>query len=69
MKKKLTVLSLAALLVLFATACGQSVQEEKTPDQSGNRVDLVSELGLTTETKDASSYTAQINSALFSLLD
>ena len=69
MKKKLTALSLAALLVFFATACGQSVQEEKTPDQSDNSVDLVSELGLTAEAKDASSYTIQINSALFSLLD
>lgn len=34
MKKKLALLSLAALLALFAAACGQSAQEEKAPDPS-----------------------------------
>ena len=69
MRKKLTLLSLAASLMLFAAACSQSVKEQQAPDQSGASVDLVSELGLTAESKDASSYTAQINSALFSQLN
>ena len=70
MKKKLTLLSLTALLVLIAAACGQTPkQQDIPPDQSGESVDLVTELGLTAEAKDASSYTVEINSALYSLLD
>ena len=71
MKKFFTLLLTAALMVT-ATACGQTApaQEESNPDkQLSEAADLVSELGLTSESKDASGYTVEINSAMYSLLD
>lgn len=56
MKKKLAFLLVLAMLPSL-TACG-----------TGNR-DMVSELGLTAETKVATEYTVQVNSALYSILD
>ncbi len=58
MKKKIAVLLSFILLLFSLTACG-----------SDNNVDMVSELGLTAETKDATEYTVQVNSALYSTLD
>lgn len=71
MKKKPIALVLSALLLLSTAACGQSVEAEDHSGQpaESESVDLVTELGLTAETKDASSYTVEINSALYSLLD
>ena len=70
MKKKLTSLFLAALLALSAASCGQNPQrEEISPEPSVESVDIVSELGLTAEVKDASAHTVEINSALYSQLD
>ncbi len=57
MKKKISVL-LSFILLFLLTACG-----------SDNNVDMVSELGLTAETKDATEYTVKVNSALYSTLD
>ena len=57
MKKLKTVLTAAALAVAV-TGCGSAA--------SG---DMVSELGLTAEVKDATSYTSEVNSAMYSLLD
>ena len=70
MKKKLTSLFLAALLALSAASCGQNPQrEEISPEASVESVDIVSELGLTAEVKDASAHTVEINSALYSHLN
>ncbi|MBR2886404.1 MAG: MBL fold metallo-hydrolase [Clostridia bacterium] len=56
MKKKLAVL--LVLVMLFSlTACGTGSS------------DMVSELGLTAVTKDATEHTVQVNSALYSILD
>ncbi len=52
--KKLTTLLLAMVLLMASTACAES---------------LTDELGLSTEPKPATAYTAQVNSAVYSLLD
>ena len=52
--KKLTALLLAMVLLLTTTACAES---------------LTDELGLTTEAKPATAYTAEVNSAVYSMLD
>jgi len=52
--KKLTAMLLAMVMLLASTACAES---------------LTSELGLTTEAKPATAYTAEINSAVYSMLD
>ena len=57
MKKKISVL-LSFILLFSLAACG-----------SDNNIDMVSKLGLTAETKDATEYTVQVNSALYSTLD
>ncbi len=77
MKKRIFALFLAVLALLSATACAQKdplpSQEqppaEPTSEQDSSDADLVTELGLTAEVKDASTYTVEINSALYSLLD
>lgn len=56
MKKKISVL-LSFILFFSLAAC-----------DTDNK-DMVSELGLTAETKDATEYTVQVNSALYSTLD
>lgn len=72
MKKRLIALLMAVLLLLL-TACGeQNSQEDKGDDISdevGKETDIITELGLNAESKDASDYTTEINSALYSLLD
>ena len=52
--KKLTSLLLALALLLSASSCAET---------------LTSELGLTTEAKPATAYTAEVNSAVYSMLD
>lgn len=76
MKKRIFALILAVLMVLSLAACTheqtqetQSQSTEPSSEQSSETADLVTELGLTAEAKDASSYTVEINSALYSLLD
>ena len=69
MSKKMISVFLAVWVMILSTACGQSGSGEGTSDRSDESVDLVSELGLTAETKDASGYTVEVNSALYSLLD
>ena len=70
--KKAICLSLAAIFLLSLAACGldTSVQTETLARQQPEEaVDIITELGLTAETKGATSYTAEINSAVYSLLD
>lgn len=55
--KRILSLVLAGALTLTLAAC------------SGQSADLVSELGLTAESKEATEHTAQVNSAVYSLLD
>lgn len=64
--KQIICAALAATTVFCATACSQGNNNSSTPDESSK---LASELGLTSDTKDATEYTAQINSALYSTLD
>ena len=52
--KKLTANLLAMMLLLASTCCAESLTEE---------------LGLTTEPKPATAYTAEVNSAVYSMLD
>ena len=52
--KKLTAILLAMALLLASTCCAES---------------LTDELGLTTEAKPATAYTAEVNSAVYSMLD
>lgn len=64
--KQILCIALATATVICATACSQGNQNSSTPDESSK---LVTELGLTSESKDATKYTAEINSALYSTLD
>ncbi len=64
--KQILCIALATATVISATACSQGNQNSSTPDESSK---LVTELGLTSESKDATRYTAEINSALYSTLD
>ena len=68
--KRFSVLILAIIVMMATTACTpvDSDQGENTSDLS-QTTDIVSELGLNAETKDASDYTVEINSAVYSLLD
>ena len=59
--KKIISLLLSTLMVFSLAAC---VKNEKT-----DTTDVVTELGLTSESKDASSHTISINSAIYSMLD
>ncbi len=56
MKKLITLVLVLGILVAMA-GCGQ------------NKTDLLAELGLNTQTKDATEYTVKVNSALYSQLD
>ncbi len=55
MLKRLLSIALSVLMILSVTACGNT--------------DMVNELGLNTESKDATDTTAKINSAVYSMLD
>ncbi len=59
--KKMASFLLAVTMLLSLSACG--------PKGHTDSADIVTELGLTTDSKDASEHTAQINSAIYSLLD
>ncbi len=56
--KKILALFLSGVMLLPLAACSSS-----------DNTDMVTELGLTAETKDATEYTVEINSAFYSLLD
>lgn len=68
--KRLLALVLSVLVMMTATACAKddTNQGENGSEQS-KTTDIVSELGLNTKTKGASSYTVEINSAVYQLLD
>jgi len=63
--KRIAVVLLAGL-ILFASGCSRVESSGVTENTKTN---LISELGLTAEIKDASAYTAAINSAVYSVLD
>ena len=76
MKKRMIALFLATLMLFSIAACTQdntrstkSEDTQPTLEQSSQYTDLVEELGLNSEAKEASSYTVEVNSALYSLLD
>jgi alkyl sulfatase BDS1-like metallo-beta-lactamase superfamily hydrolase len=62
MKQRAIACVLTVAMVLAMTACSKN-------DSAKPKTDLISELGLTKEEKGATSHTAQINSAIYSLLD
>ena len=76
---KKTIICLCLCLLLSLVACGQEPAPEAQttapstealkPTAGTESVDLLQELGLNAESKAASSYTVEINSALYSLLD
>ena len=56
---------LSTLLLFSAVGCSQTAQQAKPTEPS----DILSELGLTAEVKNASEQTVSVNSAVYSLLD
>lgn len=62
MKRKSMLMFLAAMVSVFSVTCSVQATDSKNSD-------LVNELGLTADTKDATEETITINSALYSLLD
>ena len=69
MKKHWNALILALLIAFSATACAQTPAPAEPPAAPAAPTDILTELGLTKEEKDATDYTVQINSAIYSLLD
>lgn len=67
MRKKGIAWILAVLMIVSMTACGQTTSA--SIDETEAAADLVTELGLNAEEKDATEYTVQVNSAVYSLLD
>lgn len=66
MRKRMVELVFVAAMIFSLTACGQeNVQNAQTAEKE----DLRTELELNTESKDASTYTVEVNSALYSVLD
>ena len=67
-------LALAMLMVATLAACGQTpaAAPAETPSAAeapAKTVDIITELGLNKEEKNATEYTVQVNSAIYSLLD
>lgn len=67
MRKKGIAWILAVLIIGSMTACGQN--PSASTDETEVPADMVTELGLNAEEKDATEYTVQVNSAVYSLLD
>lgn len=63
MKKILSFILASSILISFA-ACGELPKEPGTKE-----TDMVAELGLNAETKPATEYTVEVNSAIYSVLD
>jgi len=64
--KRLLSLILTAAMALSLAAC---TAREPSADEVQSDVDIKTELGLTSEAKDATQYTVEINSAVYDLLD
>ena len=68
----LAMMLMALIIAAAGSGCDQNAAEDAGTDRSAQTqetVDMVVELGLTAEAKDASSYTVEVNSAMYSLLD
>ena len=68
----LAMMLMALIIAAVGSGCDQNAAEDAGTDRSAQTqetVDMVIELGLTAEAKDASSYTVEVNSAMYSLLD
>lgn len=63
MRKRMVALAFIAAMVFSLTACGQEQA------RNAEKEDILTELALNTENKDASTYTVEVNSALYSVLD
>ena len=68
MKKILNVLLVATMLVTLAS-CNPKSPVAPNNNVDNAKADIISELGLTAESKGATQYTVQVNSAVYSLLD
>ena len=67
MRKKIIAWILAVVMTVSMTACGQ--RTSAPIGDTEDAVELTTELGLNAEEKDATEYTLQVNSAVYSLLD
>ena len=67
MKKTAIAWILAVLMIFSMTACTQA--DPVTTGAAEGKMDLITELGLNKDEKDATEYTVQVNSAIYSLLD
>ena len=67
MKKTAIAWILAVLMIFSMTACTQA--DPVTTGAAEGKIDLITELGLNKDEKDATEYTVQVNSAIYSLLD
>lgn len=68
MKKATMAWVLAVLMLLSMTACAQP-KTEPVSETEAAAVELTAELGLNKESKGATEYTVQVNSAVYSVLD
>jgi len=72
MKKKIFALILAILMLIPVTSCSlinNTDKQDEPAQETTEPVDMVAELGLTKEPKWASTYTGEINSAVYDMLD
>ena len=67
MKKTAIAWILAVLMIFSMTACTQA--DPVATGAAEGKMDLITELGLNKDEKDATEYTVQVNSAIYSLLD
>ncbi|MBE7065525.1 MAG: MBL fold metallo-hydrolase [Ruminococcaceae bacterium] len=69
MIKKFISVMLAGLILITVPACSADANKKTNGPDDHSVVDIVNELGLTSDKKEAGKYTVAINSAIYSLLD
>jgi len=69
MIKKIFSLMLVAFMLLSVGCSDDNVENESVDTSEESKIDIIDELGLTPDAKDASEYTVSVNSAIYSLLD
>jgi len=69
MIKRFITAMLAGVMLITVSACSAGDNKKANGTANPSAVDIINELGLTDEIKGASTYTASVNSALYSFLD